>query len=114
MSVRATVRIDRLKLLRLAVSPSGPIGRQVHRKVVQIEALAKVYAPVDTGNLRRKIHIQGPMVGLRTQWDVVAPVAYASWIHKGYREYRRGSGRIVFARAGARPFLVKAMRQVLG
>ncbi|KAA9379605.1 HK97 gp10 family phage protein [Microbispora cellulosiformans] len=109
-----TVRIHRGRLHRLAVSPSAPIGRQLHRKVVQIEALAKLYAPVDTGNLRRGIHIQGPLVGLRTRWDVVAPAAYASFIHKGYREYRHGSGRLVYARAGARPFLVKAMRQVLG
>lgn len=36
------------------------------------------------------------------------------WIHKGEREYRHGTGRIVRAHAGPRPFLLLALRQAFG
>lgn len=113
MSARVTVRIDGAKLRRLALSPDEEIGRQVEARVQRVATISKVLAPVDTGNLRRHIYIDGPRVGESTTgWDVVAAVTYAMWIIKGRREYRRGTGRIVHARAGARPFLLDALRQV--
>jgi hypothetical protein len=73
---------------------------------VATQALAKVLAPIDTGTLRSRIFIEGPRRGESTTgWDLVAAVAYAMWITRGEREYRRGSGRIVYAKAGPRPFL---------
>lgn len=112
MSVKVTVRIDESALRRLALDPGEEIGRQVHARVVRTQALAKMLAPVDTGRLRSAIHIDGPHRGASsTRWDVVAAVAYAMWIHEGWREYRRGTGRIVYATAGPRPFLLNALRQ---
>ncbi|MFC4060256.1 HK97 gp10 family phage protein [Planomonospora corallina] len=115
MSVSVTVRLDRAALKRLAVGPDGGIARQVHARVIRTEARAKHLAPVDTGRLRSSIHIDGPRpAGTGLRWEVVAPVAYASWIHKGRREYRRGTGRIIRARSGPRPFLAQALREVFG
>jgi hypothetical protein len=113
VSVKATVRLDAHKIRRLGLDPHGPIGRQVHQRVVRVEAVAKARTPVQTGRLRASIHIDGPQVGeSSTGWEVVAAVAYASWIHEGHREYRRGTGRIVYAHAGPRPFLTEALRAV--
>lgn len=115
MSVKVTVRIDESALRGLALDPGEEIGRQVHARVVRTQALARLYAPVDTGRLRSAIHIDGPHRGATsTRWDVVAAVAYAMWIHRGYREYRRGTGRIVHATAGPRPFLLNALHQAFG
>ncbi|MGP3957013.1 hypothetical protein ACTWPT_13510 [Nonomuraea sp. 3N208] len=115
MSIRVSVQIDEAAIKRLALSPDGEIGRQVETRVRQVEQIAKVRAPVDTGTLRREIYIDGPHIRASTvAWDVVAAVAYAMWIHRGYREYRRGTGQYVRARAGPRPFLLEALRQVFG
>lgn len=115
MSVTVTVRVDEAALKRLALDPGEDIGRQVQARVVRAQALAKMLAPVDTGRLRSAIHIDGPHRGASsTRWDVVAAVAYAMWIHNGVREYRRGTGRIIRASAGPRPFLLNALRQVFG
>ncbi|MFI7467416.1 hypothetical protein [Nonomuraea sp. NPDC049646] len=115
MSVRVTVRIDEGELKRMALSPTGEIGLQVEARVRQAQTIAKVLAPVDSGTLRREIYIDGPRMGeSTTSWEVVAAVAYALWIIRGRREYRRGTGRIIRASAGPRPFLLDALQQVFG
>ncbi|GAA4590537.1 hypothetical protein GCM10023194_47640 [Planotetraspora phitsanulokensis] len=115
MPIRVTVHLDQGQIRRLALSPTEELGRQVRVKVVQVQGPAKVYAPVRTGNLRRNINIEGPTRTADTlRWDVVAMVAYASFIHKGYRELKRGTGRVVHASAGVRPFLARALHDILG
>ncbi|MFC4060253.1 hypothetical protein ACFOWE_18265 [Planomonospora corallina] len=115
MSVKVTVRLDRAALERLTVDPSSSIPRQVHARVILTEARAKHLAPVDTGRLRSSIYTDGPRrAGPRLRWEVIAGVAYASWIHDGRREYRRGTGRIIRAKAGSRPFLAQALGEVFG
>ncbi|WP_327586020.1 HK97 gp10 family phage protein [Nonomuraea sp. NBC_00507] len=113
MSVR--VSIDTAALRGMAYRPDSPLVAALHRKVRLVETRAKQLAPVDTGRLRSSIHTQGPTPGpTGARFEVVAPVAYAMWVHKGWREYRRGTGRIVRASAGPRPFLLEALLQVFG
>lgn len=113
MTVR--VRIDARALRRAATAPGSPAVTSTSRRVKRAENMAKRLAPVDKGRLRASIHTTGPRpVPAGVRWDVVADVAYALWIHTGRRRYRRGSGRVVYARRGPRPFLTDALKQVFG
>jgi hypothetical protein len=115
MRVSVEVSFDEAALRRLTRSPGSPLVREVHRRVQRVEARAKQLAPVDSGNLRRNIRVRGPAATASgVGWDVVAAVAYALWIHRGRREYKRGTGRFVYASAGPRPFLLRALLEVFG
>lgn len=109
-----TVQMDEQAIRRLVSRPDSPVVIATGRRVRRVETRAKRLAPVDTGRLRASIHTRGPSLGVSgATWDVVAPVAYAHWVHEGWRTDPRVRRRIVFARAGARPFLREALHALL-
>lgn len=82
----AEVRIDQAALRRFLDSPSGPVGRDMRRRAQAVETAARRLAPSDTGNLRSRIHVDGPRQGERgVAYDVVAATNYALWVHQGRR-----------------------------
>jgi phage gpG-like protein len=107
VAVRVRVQVSEAEVRRLLTGPSGLATRYVMRKTDQIVNRARMYCPVDTGNLRSSIvaavrEENGRVVGL-----VGTPVEYAAAVHEGYRTSR---GR----RVGGRPFLRRAMNEVMG
>lgn len=118
-----------------AENPAGPVSQDMRRRALNVAAEAQRRAPVDTGNLRRRIHVTGPHRGERgPAWDVVADVHYAGFVHDGRRPGRMppssalagwarrhgvAGGEYVIARAIAargippRPFLVEALSAAL-
>jgi hypothetical protein len=111
--VSVEVRLDRAALLRLAHDESLGPARAAERVARQVRDAAKRRAPVQSQRLQRSIRVLDPRPGPRgLVFDVVAPVPYAQWIMRGRRRDPRVRGGVVYARAGARPFLVDALWEV--
>lgn len=51
----ARVNIDQRALDALLNDVNGPVGKELTRRAIRVEAAAKRYAPVDTGRLRSSI-----------------------------------------------------------
>lgn len=54
-SSNAAVRLDPEAIQRLLTSENGPVGRDLLRRAVRVEAAAKRACPVDTGRLRASL-----------------------------------------------------------
>lgn len=106
--------------------PRGPVVAAMTAMTREIEAQAKIRAPVDTGNLRASITSAVTVTPTRVTASVVAPVAYAAAVHDGTaarvvrpvraRVLRFSVGnRVVFAMSAripatrGRPFLSDAL-----
>lgn len=87
---------------RLLHDPSGPYGRWLAQKGLQMQNRARSKANVDTGLMRSRVEFRvevqaGVLTGI-----LAARTNYARWVHDGARG-RRGN-----------PFLLDAVREVLG
>jgi hypothetical protein len=102
--VRSQVSEDRLR--QLLNGPDGLVTRFILRKTEQIANRARLYCPVDTGNLRASIQTAVRSDGPRVTGLVGTAVEYAVPVHEGYRTGRR--------LVPGRPFLRKAMTEVMG
>jgi hypothetical protein len=105
MPVRNRVEVTQQQVRTVLLGPSGPVVQFVTRKTQQVLNRARLYCPVDTGNLRSSIvsavRVQGDqVVGL-----VGTPVDYAVPVHEGYRTSRRT--------VPGRPFLRRAMQETV-
>lgn len=109
------VRLDTTRLRRLAWDRNSGPARRAEDIAQRVRRSAQRRAPVQSGRLRGSIRVEGPKPGTTgLAWDVVAPVPYAQWIVTGRRRDRRVAGGVVVATAGPRPFLLEALREVLG
>lgn len=82
---KAYVRIDDAAMAHLLTSPTGEVSKDLFRRGKNVEALAKIKCPVDTGRLRSSITTQ---LGYATQRGVPivrvgTNVKYALWVHNG-------------------------------
>lgn len=127
--------IDAAAVRAWAEDPFGLVSRDMRRRAQQVQADAVRRAPVDTGRLRRSIHVTGPYRGqFGPAWDVAAHVNYARWVHDGRgpgrmpppaalrawaRRHGMAGAEFLIARAigrrgvSGRPFLADALRQAL-
>jgi phage gpG-like protein len=106
MPVRLRVQINQAETRRLLTGPDGLATRYVMRKTQQIANRARLYCPVDTGNLRASITTAVRQQGDQVVGLVGTPVEYAVPVHEGYRTGRRT--------VPGRPFLRRAMIEVMG
>lgn len=90
-------RFDEAGLRELFDSPNGPIGKELTRRTVRVEARAKRLCPVDTGRLRASIThaVERDAVGL--VGVVGTDVDYGVYVEIGT------------SRAGAQPYLRPAL-----
>jgi phage gpG-like protein len=107
VAVRVRVQIAEAEVHRLLLGPTGLATKYVMRKTDQILNRARLYCPVDTGNLRASL-----TTAIRTQGNTVtglvgSDVEYALPLHQG-RVTSRGR------KIPGRPFLRKALTDVMG
>lgn len=93
-----TVRLDHAAIDRLFRSESGPVGRTLARKAVQVEGGAKRLCPVDTGRLRSSITHSLAQDGKGLLALIGTNVEYAIFVELGT------------SRAAAQPYLRPALR----
>jgi hypothetical protein len=105
--VTVRVQIAQAELRRQLTGPSGLVTRHVLRVTERIANRARLYAPVDTGNLRASITTAVRTEGDRVIGTVGSPVVYAVVVHEG-RTTSRGK------HIRGRPFLRRAMEDVMG
>jgi phage gpG-like protein len=105
VAVTARVQVAEGEVRRFLTGPNGTVTRYVMRKTEQVANRARVYCPVDTGNLRSSITTAYRQQGERVTGMVGTPVKYAHAVHEGYTTSR---GR----RVGGRPFLRRALNDV--
>jgi hypothetical protein len=136
---RARVRVAQAQLEDALTGPQGLVTVYIRGITRQIENRARLYAPVNTGNLRGSITSYVGTAGLTVTGIVGTPVHYGVYVHEGTRPHEilprtpggvltwktgPGSGENrpgprVFARrtfhpgTRARPFLRRAMEDVL-
>jgi hypothetical protein len=136
---RARVQITQAQLESVVSGPRGLATAYVRRITRQIENRARLYAPVNTGNLRSSITSVVTSRGLTVSGVVGTPLEYAVYVHEGTRPHEitprtpggtltwkagPGSGENrpgprVYARrtfhpgTRANPFLRRAMEDVL-
>jgi hypothetical protein len=79
----ARIELSQQKLQTALTGPAGMVTQYVIRTTRQIENRAKLYAPVDTGNLRASITSAIDVQGLRVVGQVGSPVEYALAVHDG-------------------------------
>lgn len=77
------VQLSEAALRSALVGPAGMVTQYVIRTNRQITNRAKLYAPVDTGNLRSSITDTIRVEGLRVIGAVGTPVNYALAVHEG-------------------------------
>jgi hypothetical protein len=106
VAVRLRVDVSKNEVRQLLTGTNGLATRYVMRKTEQIANRARLYCPVDTGNLRSSITAAVTTQGDKVVGLVGTPVEYAAAVHEGYRTSR---GRKV----GGRPFLRRAMTEVM-
>lgn len=133
------VQVSEAALRSALTGPTGMVTRYVLTTTREIQNRAKLYTPVDTGNLRNSITTAVRVEGLRVIGEVGTPVNYAAAVHEGTEAKRvavrahqvrghavRGGGRSYVvaghtrgahsrsqaARKG-RPFLMRALEDVL-
>lgn len=140
MPATSRLVINQAQLRTNLTGPRGIVTRYVMRQVRQIGNKARLYCPVDTGNLRASITtaVNSPVSGggMVIEGRVGTPVEYAVAVHEGHaamsvtvhahgvRAHTRKNGtqvkehqvrqhwRTIGAREG-RPFLRRAMEEVI-
>lgn len=141
MASVARVQLSEQALRSALTGPTGMVTQYVVRTTRQITNQAKLYAPVDTGNLRASITSAVEVQGLRVVGRVGTPVEYALAVHEGQdaravvvkahqvraHAVRGSAGRAAYRVRGhtvgahtrqqkakpGRPFLRRAMEDVL-
>lgn len=71
------IRFDSRALAELFVSTEGPIARDLARRAIQVDRMAKQLAPVDTGRLRSSITWKLGHDGLGLYAQIGSNVEYA-------------------------------------
>jgi HK97 gp10 family phage protein len=84
---RARVRITEGELAAAISGPRGLATAYVRRITRQIENRARLYAPVNTGNLRGSITSAVTTRGLTVSGTVGSPLEYAVYVHEGTRPH---------------------------
>lgn len=84
----ARVVIDEGALDELFNSPSGPVGRELERRALQVERAAKQLCPVDTGRLRASINHRLEADGQGLVAIIGSDVEYAPYVEFGTRYMR--------------------------
>lgn len=106
--VTVIVELNDAAIDYLRFSWSGPIGRDLNRRLRTVEFRARASAGIRTGNLRRSMTTDRKRVKNGLEGRVGSPVKYAKWHHEGTRPHlirpRRAKalrfmvgGQIVFA-----------------
>lgn len=106
MAARVRVQISEAEVRRQLVGPTGLATRYVTKKTDQILNRARLYCPVDTGNLRASLTTAVRTEGNRVSGYVGTGVAYSIFVHEG-RTTSRGR------KIPGRPFLRKALTDVM-
>lgn len=83
MAALVRVQLADAALRSALVGPSGMVTQYVIRTNRQVENRAKLYAPVDTGNMRASMTSTVRVEGLRVIGAVGTPVEYALAVHEG-------------------------------
>lgn len=98
----ARVIIDHASLDALFSSADGPVGRELARRAIKVEAAAKRICPVDTGRLRASIthRLEHDAEGLLA--IIGTDVEYAAYVEFGTSHMR--------AQPYLRPALAEATR----
>lgn len=125
----ARVRLDRGQLSWVI---QGESRQTLRRRAPQVLRRARILAPVDTGRLRSSGEIvYSSFFGFRPKATIVFRVEYAEYVNNGTRPHVirprnaqalrfRIGGRVVYAKVvnhpgtKARPFLDRAVREVMG
>lgn len=93
MAATVQVKLNQAALKRVLQTPQGEVGRFIHKVGRDTVSKAKIFAPVETGLLKRSIHISlwpGPRNILEISADASNPRPGGS---KGYGEYvHEGTG----------------------
>jgi hypothetical protein len=86
--VAVRLRVDRGAVRNLFTRLDGPVGRDLSRRALRVEARAKTLAPVDTGRLRSSIrwNLQRRPSGVVA--TVGTDVEYGLAVHEGARGRR--------------------------
>lgn len=77
--------LDQAALNRLLESPEGPVGKELQRRVIQVDRTAKSLCPVDTGRLRSSITNRIARDGQGLVGIVGTSVEYAVHVEFGTR-----------------------------
>lgn len=85
---RARVVVTEATLQAQLTGPRGLATAHVRRITRQIENRARLYAPVNTGNLRNSITSAVVSRGLTVSGTVGATVPYAVYVHEGTRPHQ--------------------------
>lgn len=104
-------RANRAGMARLLEDRRGPVVLHIANLGREVRGRAKQLVPVVSGKLHDSIEFD--MVRTARGWsaEVTAESPYASWIEDGKRFDPR-SGRTIYVKVGARPFLRRALRDV--
>lgn len=111
-------------------SKSQPIGKDLYKRGLKLQALARKSAPKDTGALAKSISVKYHIVGLNPHVIVGAYTSYAYMVHEGTRPHPINAkperllrfvvnGRVVYAKKvqhpGTRPtrYLSRHLRSVV-
>lgn len=106
--------VDRGAIRHELSAKGGTVDKYVALNMARTVQRARRRVPVVTGQLSRSIGWRNISRGTTSsQWAIEANAAHASWIHTG-RRYSPTAGRIITARAGARPFLTEAVNAEFG
>jgi len=100
---RTRVEIADGELQAAVAGPRGLATAYVRRITRQIENRARLYAPVNTGNLRGSITSAVVSRGLTVSGTVGTPVHYAVYVHEGTRPHEilpRTPGGVLTWKAG--------------
>ena len=92
------VAVNRGAINTLLRDPGGPLGRSLDYLGARINAEARAFCPVDTGRLRRSIHVT-PVTrrGNSLVIQIGSNVEYAIFVHEGHQS------------EPPRPFLTRAL-----
>lgn len=80
----ATFRADAAAIDKLLNGQDGPVAKMLARRAVQVERLAKILCPVDTGRLRSSIawrfdrDARGLFAAIGTNVSYAAPVEFGT------------------------------------
>lgn len=130
---RTKVTIDEAAMHQLLYSAGGPIGKHMTKVTLKVHGVAKIIAPVDSGQLRNDISWKIEATPRGPVGRVYNRVKHALYVHEGTRAHvirptrakllafkPRGSGRTVFAKVVHHPgtranrYLRRAVEMVKG
>ena len=83
----AKLELNQRALDFLINSPRGPVGIYLYRKALQIKTMARGQVGVDTGALKKSIHIRRGRTGVGQYVEIGSNLRHAYMHHEGTRPH---------------------------